>query len=67
MTRDPILTFIRTSIKRQGFPPSVREIALHLGCSTSTVHARLRDLQDAGRIHIADKTARAIVLLDEDD
>lgn len=46
-----ILTFIQEQIEIKGFPPSVREIceAVSLN-STATVHARLKKLENAGKI-----------------
>src|SRR5947209_19271275 len=44
-----ILDFIVASVKRQGYPPSVREIDEAVGlASPSTVHVYLRALEDAG-------------------
>lgn len=46
-----ILSFIQEQIKAEGFPPTVREICDAVGlASTATVHARLRKLEDAGKI-----------------
>lgn len=46
-----ILTFIHNQIKAKGFPPTVREICEAVGLnSTATVHARLRKLENAGKI-----------------
>ena len=46
-----ILSFIDESIKKTGYPPSVREIAGAVGLSsTATVHAHLKNLESLGFI-----------------
>lgn len=46
-----ILQFIQEQIEIKGFPPSVREICEAVGLnSTATVHARLKKLENAGKI-----------------
>ncbi len=61
-----ILNFIVASVKRQGYPPSVREIGEAVGLSSpSTVHAYLRTLEDAGYLRRDPTKARAIVVLHE--
>lgn len=46
-----ILNFIKEELSRNGFPPSVREIGERVGLkSTATIHARLRKLEEHGKI-----------------
>ena len=52
-------------VKREGYPPSVREICQGVGIkSTSTVHAHLRRLQDEGKIEYIPGKRRAIMIKD---
>ena len=47
--RRQILEFIDSQLRDRGYPPSVREIGEAVGLtSSSTVHAHLNALQDAG-------------------
>ena len=44
-----------------GYPPSVREICAEVGLrSTSTVHAHLKKLQEAGYLEASDHKSRAL-------
>lgn len=46
-----ILNFIKDELLIKGFPPSVREIGEKVGLkSTATIHARLRKLEEHGKI-----------------
>ena len=46
-----ILEFIKEELTKNGFPPSVREICDKVGLkSTATIHARLRKLEEHGKI-----------------
>lgn len=46
-----ILDFIKEELIKKGFPPSVREISEKVGLkSTATIHARLRKLEEHGKI-----------------
>ena len=46
-----ILDFIKNELIKNGFPPSVREICEKVGLkSTATIHARLRKLEEHGKI-----------------
>ncbi|MBR3791286.1 MAG: transcriptional repressor LexA [Clostridia bacterium] len=46
-----ILDFIKDELIKNGFPPSVREIGEKVGLkSTATIHARLRKLEEHGKI-----------------
>ncbi len=56
-----ILEFIRTSLREQGYPPSVREIGEAVGlASPSTVHAHLAVLQQEGYLRRDPTKPRAI-------
>lgn len=48
-TDDEIIDFIVETNKR-GYPPSVRELGAHVGLSSTQAHARLGELESAGRI-----------------
>ena len=56
-----ILDFINTFSMEHGYPPSVREICAEVGLrSTSTVHAHLKKLQEAGYLEANDHKSRAL-------
>src|SRR3954463_16382599 len=56
-----VLEFIDAEVRRQGYPPSVREIGEAVGLSSpSTVHAHLADLQDKGYLRRDPSKPRAI-------
>ena len=59
--RRQILEFIDSQLRERGFPPSVREIGEAVGLtSSSTVHAHLNALQDAGYLRRDPTKPRAI-------
>ena len=61
-----ILEFIKDCILQKGYPPSVREICSAVKLrSTSSVHAHLGALEEAGYIRRDPKLPRAIEVLDE--
>jgi repressor LexA len=45
-----VLTVIQDQIRRQGYPPTVRELAQHLGVAIGTVQAHLRALERKGAL-----------------
>jgi len=58
-----IYEYIATSIREQGYPPSVREIGEAVGLkSPSTVHFHLKHLEEAGVIEKGAGKGRAITL-----
>jgi repressor LexA len=59
-----VLEFIRESVRRTGYPPTVREIgtALHLS-APSTVHAHLANLERLGLIRRDPSKPRALELV----
>jgi repressor LexA len=60
---DRILAYVRESIAKNGYPPSVREIASAVGlASTSAVHHHLTKLQEAGRLQKQATRSRALSL-----
>ncbi len=60
---DRILAYVRESITKNGYPPSVREIASAVGlASTSAVHHHLTKLQEAGRLQKQPTRSRALSL-----
>jgi repressor LexA len=65
---DRIYEYLRETIPRQGYAPSVREIGAAVGLrSPSTVHFHLKRLQEQGLIEKGDFKGRAIVLTDRPD
>jgi repressor LexA len=66
-TTDRIYEYLRETIPKQGYAPSVREIGAAVGLkSPSTVHFHLKRLQERGLIEKGDFKGRAIVLTDPD-
>lgn len=62
-----ILTCIKQSLKEKGYPPSVREICIAVGLSsTSTVHSHLNTLEKKGFIKRDPSKPRTIEVLDEE-
>lgn len=60
-----ILDFIRAEIHRKGYPPSVREIGVAVGLSSSsTVHSHLAALEAKGLIRRDPSKPRALEVLD---
>jgi repressor LexA len=58
-----VLHFIRESVQRRGYPPSMREIADAVGlASTATVAYQLRTLQSKGYLHRDAGRARTVEL-----
>lgn len=63
-----ILAFIKSEVKRKGYPPSVREIGNAVGlASSSTVHGHLSRLESKGFIRRDPTKPRAIEILNNDD
>ena len=61
-----ILTVIKKNIRQKGYPPSVREIGLIVGLSSSsTVHGYLKRLEEKGYLRRDPTKPRAIEVLDE--
>jgi repressor LexA len=59
-----ILAFLRESIAKNGYPPSVREIGEAVGLSSSsTVHSHLNTLENHGFIRRDPSSARALTVL----
>ena len=62
-----ILDFLKTEIRQNGYPPTVREICDAVGLSsTSTVHAHLETLERKGFIRRAPAKNRSTEILEED-
>ena len=52
------------NIRKNGFPPSIREITKAIGLkSTSGVYSHLKNLQEEGKIEIHGNSSRAIKIL----
>ena len=63
-----ILLYIKNELKRQGYPPAVREICKGVNLkSTSTVHGHLEKLESKGYIRKDPTKPRAIEILDKDN
>jgi len=63
-----ILDFIKSEVKKKGYPPSVREIGKAVGlASSSTVHSHLSQLEKKGYIKRDPTKPRAIEILDKED
>lgn len=64
-SQEKILAFIRQELEYKGYPPSVREICHAVGFkSTSSVHAHLRELEQAGLLRRDATKPRAMELTD---
>jgi repressor LexA len=62
-----ILTFLKSEIRKKGYPPTVREICDAVGLnSTSTVHSHLETLERKGYIRRAPSKNRCTEILEED-
>lgn len=62
-TVNRIYEFIVDYIRKEGYPPAVRDICEGIGIrSTSTIHGHLRRLQQAGRIEYQAGKRRAITI-----
>ncbi|HWR40309.1 MAG TPA: transcriptional repressor LexA [Patescibacteria group bacterium] len=61
-----ILDYIKENLRSKGYPPSVREIGLAVGLSSSaTVHSHLEKLETLGHIRRDPTKPRAIEVMDE--
>ena len=59
-----ILDFIKQEVEKRGYPPSVREIGLAVGLSsTASVHNQLNQLEKKGFIRKDKSTTRGIMIL----
>lgn len=62
-----ILDYLKTEVRKRGYPPSVREICDAVGLkSTSTVHGHLTRLEKKGYIKRDPTKPRAIEILDDE-
>lgn len=59
---DAAMTYITTYHREHGYPPSVRELADHLGVATHTAHTALRKLVEDGLITVTPGIPRSIVV-----
>src|SRR5712691_12263650 len=56
-----ILNYIEREVRTTGVPPSIRQIGVALGISsTNGVHAHLQALEKKGYIHRSSRTSRAL-------
>lgn len=64
-TVEMIYEYIVDHIRKEGYPPSVREICSGVGIrSTSTIHSHLKRLQELGKIEYTPGKRRAIIVPD---
>jgi repressor LexA len=62
-----ILDFLKAEIRKNGYPPTVREICEAVGLSsTSTVHSHLETLERKGHIRRSPAKNRSTEILEED-
>lgn len=62
-----ILDFLKAEIRKNGYPPTVREICDAVGLSsTSTVHSHLETLERKGRIRRSPAKNRSTEILEDD-
>ncbi|OLO40289.1 repressor LexA [Alkalihalophilus pseudofirmus] len=62
-----ILDYIKTEVRKKGYPPSVREIGEAVGlASSSTVHGHLSRLEKKGLIRRDPTKPRAIEVIDQE-
>lgn len=62
-TLNLVYNFIVSYIKREGYPPAVRDICNGVGIkSTSTIHGHLKRLQENGKIDYSSGKRRAITV-----
>ena len=62
-----VLDFLKAEIRKNGYPPTVREICDAVGLSsTSTVHAHLESLERKGYIRRSPAKNRSTEILEED-
>ncbi|MCL1844470.1 MAG: transcriptional repressor LexA [Defluviitaleaceae bacterium] len=62
-----VLDFLKSEIRKNGYPPTVREICDAVGLSsTSTVHAHLETLERKGYIRRSPSKNRSTEILEED-
>ena len=65
-TVNRVYDYIVEYIRREGYPPAVRDICSGVGIrSTSTIHGHLKRLQQAGRIEYTAGKRRAITIPDD--
>lgn len=57
---EAVVALIRSHVDRNGYPPSVRQLAAFLEVSPSTVHKRLTQAVEQGLIERVPGVARAI-------
>ena len=57
--RKNILAFLAAHVKQHGFPPTVREVAAHVGRPISTVHKNIKRLEMAGYLTTTPKKYRS--------
>lgn len=60
---DRALAHIVAMVRIRGYPPSVRELAEHIGRSPSVTMRILRELQESGHIRRVPKSPRAVEVL----
>ena len=59
---DDVLDLIRAHVIEYGYPPSIGDLAKATRSGRATIHGRLRQLHNDGRITITPGRARAITI-----
>lgn len=63
--QEQIIEFIKMYKNKNGYSPSIREIAAAVGCTSSgTVHRQLQKLSELNKITFVSKIPRSINLID---
>jgi repressor LexA len=66
LKKEAVFQYIKSQVKINGFPPSVREICQAVGIkSTSTVHAYLEKLKEEGLLEKSPSASRALKVISE--
>jgi repressor LexA len=60
-----VIAVIAWFVEKVGYPPTVRELAIELGCSVSTVHKALAKLERQGRIIREPGKARTLRIIEQ--
>src|SRR5690349_11566407 len=68
LKKEAVLQYIKTQIRTNGFPPSVREICKAVGIkSTSTVHSYIEKLKEEGYLAKTPSSSRALKIISDAD
>lgn len=62
-----VLSYIRSFMNKNKYPPTVREVAAHFGISVRAAYDHLRALEKKGLISCGRHRSRAIEIIDQED